>query len=155
MTDIDTIDRKILQSMQEDARRTSEEVGDAVGLSATAVQRRLKRLRETGVLEREVGIVSPTAFGEFVTLIVEVVLAKGDLQILDRFKRRMRQQPEVQQCYHTMGAADLVLIVVTESVSSYEKFTRHAFLEDANVQHFKTTVVMERVKTGMTIPIPT
>lgn len=150
---MDTFDHKILAHYQYDTQVPAAEIGAQVGLSAAAVQRRLKRLREAGVIEAETARISPKAVGLPVTCIVAVDLRDESTREMARFKRRMTARPEVQQCYYVTGQADFMLVVLAASMESYEAFTREALLEDANVQSFTTHVVLDRVKTGMSLPI--
>ncbi|MDW3206992.1 MAG: Lrp/AsnC family transcriptional regulator [Alphaproteobacteria bacterium] len=153
MLEIDAFDRKILALVQADCRQTTEAIGAEVGLSPTAVQRRLKRLRAAGAIRREIAVLDGAVTGNRITLIVHVTLTKGRGQAVDGFKARMRKLPEVQQCFYTMGESDFVLIVTAKSVTDYEAFTRRALFDDANVAHFKTTIAMDTVKTGLDVPL--
>ena len=150
---IDTFDRRILALYQHDTSRPAAEIGAEVGLSAAAVQRRLKRLREAGVIESEVAILAPNALGLDLTCIVAVDLRDESARELERFKQRMAVHAQVQQCYYVTGEADFMLVVLAESMEAYEAFTREALLADENVQGFKTYVAMERVKTGASTPV--
>jgi len=151
--DLDEFDLKLLAFIQDDARRTSEDLGDAVGLSATAVQRRLKRMRQSGAIKREVAVIDPSALGGRVTLIVSIRLAHGRHDAVDGFKRQMLALPEVQQCYYTMGEADFVLVVTAQSVEEYEEFTRRVFFDNPNIAHFTSVLSMNTVKTSLGYPI--
>ena len=150
---LDDFDLRILALYQRDTRVPAAEIGSAVGLSSAAVQRRLKRLRETGVIEAETARISAKAVGFPVTCIVSVDLRDESAAALDRFKRRMGQRPQVQQCYYVTGQADFILVVLAESMEAYEAFTREALLSEENVQGFVTHVVMDRVKVGGELPI--
>ena len=153
MSELDRFDIAILDALQADSRLTSEVLGARVGLSPTACQRRLKRLRQSGAIAAEVAVISPDVVGGRITLIVQVVLARGSAQIIDTFKRAMGRVPEVQQCYYVTGEADFVLVVTARDMADYEAFTRRVFFEDPNIQKFNTTVVMENVKVGLQIPL--
>ncbi len=153
MQEIDDFDRKILSLMQDDARQTTEAIGAQVGLSATAVQRRLKRLRQAGAIRREIAVLDAAVTGKRITLIVQITLNKGRGHAVDGFKARMRGLPEVQQCFYTMGDSDFVLIVTAKDVADYEAFTRRAFFDDATIAHFKTTIAMDTVKSGLDVPL--
>src|SRR5215469_5519799 len=96
---MDRLDRRILALYQQDTRRIAESIGAEIGLSAAAVQRRLKRLRSAGVITAEIALLNNGAIGVPVTCLVTVSLATGAAQI-DKFKRQRRTQEEVQQCYH-------------------------------------------------------
>ena len=153
MVELDAFDVKLLNLVQQDNRRTSEVLADLVGLSATACQRRLKRLREDGVIAREVAVVDPEKVDRKLTVIVEVILQHGRPDIVDDFKRRMKVLPEVQHCYYVTGASDFVLVVVTEDMKAYEGFIHRVLYASKNIQRFETTVVMDTVKTGLVVPL--
>lgn len=153
MSTIDDFDVKLLNLIQADNRRTSEALAEEVGLSPTACQRRLKRLREEGVIAREVAVLDPDKVGRKLTVIVEVILQHGRPDIVDDFKRRMRTLPEVQHCYYVTGASDFVLIVVTEDMKAYEAFIHRVLYASNAIQRFETTVVMDTVKSGMAVPL--
>lgn len=153
MTEIDAFDVKLLNLVQEDRSKTSETLAEHVGLSATACQRRLKRLRDEGVIAREVAVVDPEKVGRKLTVIVEVILQHGRPDIVDDFKRRMMKLPEVQHCYYVTGASDFVLVVVTEDMKAYEGFIHRVLYASKSIQRFETTVVMDTVKTGLAVPL--
>ena len=90
------IDRKLLAEVQRDNRQSGERLGERVGLSPTACQRRLKRLREAGVIEADVSVVSPAALGRPMTLVVTVELERERIDIVDEFKRAVAGTPEIQ-----------------------------------------------------------
>jgi Lrp/AsnC family leucine-responsive transcriptional regulator len=152
---LDRIDRKILAAFQHDTRRIAEAIGDEVGLSAAAVQRRLKRLRATGAIKAEIAQLDPAMLGAPITCVVTLAMAAGGgahVQ-LDRFKRDMAAAPEVQQCYHVTGSMDFVLIVTAASMEAYAAFTRRWFEANPAVARFDTHVVLDRAKVGLSIPI--
>ena len=151
--DLDAFDLRILASCQDDIRISAEVIGEQIGLSAAAVQRRLKRMRESGVIEAEIARVSPAAVGLPLTCIVAVDIDRETAADLDRFKTRMLARPEVQQCYYVTGVADFILTVLSTDMQAYEAFTRAHLLADANVRSFTTHVVMERVKVGVGVPL--
>lgn len=148
---MDDKDLAILRHMQADARTTAEAIGQRVGLSQAAVQKRLQRLREQGVIEKEVAVLSPNKLGRAVTVLVQVSLHHEDLAHLEAFKHHMRQAPEVQQCYYTTGEADFMLIVVVADMAAYEAFTQQHFFSNANVARFQSSVVMDRVKVTLDV----
>src|SRR4051794_18259806 len=152
---LDEFDRKILDLVQRDNRLTSESIGERVGLSATAVQRRLKRLRDTQVIEADVSIVSPKAVGRNLQMMVMVSLERERADIIDRFKRSLRATTEVMSGYSVTGEADFVLFVSATDMEEYEAFTRRFFYGNPDVKNFKTMIVMDRVKVGFTLPLHT
>jgi DNA-binding Lrp family transcriptional regulator len=152
--DMDQFDRRILQRLQDDARTTTDDIAEAVGLSATAVQRRIKRLRAQGAIVSEVAVIDPAAVGLGLRVIVGVELIQGSrADLIDPFKRRMAAQPQVQQCYYVAGEFDFLLIVLARDVADYERLSRQLFFEDANIKRFTTTFVLDAAKVGLQVPI--
>ncbi|WP_219339817.1 Lrp/AsnC family transcriptional regulator [Luteimonas salinisoli] len=145
---LDAFDRRILDIYRADTRLAAEAIGEAVGLSATAVQRRLKRMRECGVIQAEVALVSPAALGLGTTCIVGVDLEREGPEALDRFRARMARCSQVVQCYYVTGASDFVLIVQVEDMDAFVDFTREWLTPDDNVLAFTTQVVMDRAAAG-------
>jgi DNA-binding Lrp family transcriptional regulator len=113
---MDEKDHNILRLMQRDARLTAEAISQQVGLSPPAVQKRLKKLRDTGVIERDIAVLSPGKLGRDMTIIVEVLLERENRAQLDAFKRKMRTADCVQQCYYTTGEADILLILTVKDI---------------------------------------
>ncbi|WP_347310778.1 Lrp/AsnC family transcriptional regulator [Defluviimonas sp. SAOS-178_SWC] len=148
---MDEKDHEILRLVQSDARLTAESLGLSIGLSTPAVQKRLKRLRETGVIEKEIAVLSPGKLGRELTVIVEVVLERESRMHLDAFKRKMRNSHAVQQCYYTTGEADFIVIVVVKDIAEYEAFTQEYFFDESNISRFTSSIVMDRVKVSLDI----
>src|SRR5580698_1327301 len=111
---MDDVDRKILALYQYDTRRVAASIGEEVGLSAAAVQRRLKRLRAEGTIAAEIAVLDNAAVGRPITCLVSIALGSGAAHI-DKFTRRMRAQRDVQQCYHITGSIDVLLIVTAQN----------------------------------------
>ena len=149
---MDEFDRRILDALQQDSRRTGEQLAALVGLSPAACLRRAQRLRETGVIEREVAIVAPRAVGRRLTMVVLVTLATEQPDVADEVKRRIRRVPEVMQCYSVTGEADFVLIVTATDMEEYQAFMKH-LVSEKYVRRFETMVVLDRVKFETAIPI--
>ena len=150
---LDAFDQRILALYQHDTRIIAEEIAEKVGLSAASVQRRLKRLRETGVIMRETATLHPNALGFPVTCIVGVDVEYERVEHLDSFKKLMLKHPNVQQCYYVTGEIDFILVVATRDLAQYEAFTREAFMNNRNVVSFTTYVVMDTVKSGSALPL--
>jgi DNA-binding Lrp family transcriptional regulator len=148
---MDQLDRKILAIFQHDTRRIAESIGAEVGLSAAAVQRRIKRLREDKVITAEIALLDNKLAGAPITCVVTLTLAKTAGH-LERFKRKISAEPAVQQCYHVTGGADLILVVTSASMEEYGAFAR-AWFETDDVTRYETHVVLDRVKVGLSLPI--
>jgi Lrp/AsnC family leucine-responsive transcriptional regulator len=157
---VDRIDRKILSIYQHDTRRIAESIGVDVGLSAAAVQRRLKRLRAEGVIAAEIAVLDKAVIGaSIITCIVTLSMAAAQAPSaapsahLDRFRRQMIDHPMVQQCYHVTGTSDFVVIVIAASMEAYGAFTRRWFESNAHIARYDTHVALERVKVGLSLPV--
>ncbi|MBE0574581.1 MAG: Lrp/AsnC family transcriptional regulator [Desulfuromonadales bacterium] len=150
---MDTFDARLLNIIQQNNRLTNEQLSEMVGLSPTACQRRLKRFRENGIIAADIAVISPEAIGRRMTMIVQVSLEHEQPEHLDRFKKVMLSFPEVMQCYYVTGSSDFILILTAIDMKDYEGFTRRVFFNNPNIQHFITNVVIDHVKTGLTIPV--
>lgn len=148
-TELDAFDYRILQRWQGDTRLPAKTIADEIGLSVAAVQRRLKRLRDSGVIRREVAELDPRPLRLALTCVVLVDLERESAADLERFRRKMLAAAEVQQCYYVTGQSDFVLIVLVSDMEAYDAFTRRTLLDDTNVRSFTTHVALERVKTGV------
>ena len=152
---MDQLDRKILALYQNDTRRIAEAIGSEVGLSAAAVQRRLKSLRARGVIRNEIAVLDPEALGYPIICIVAVTMVGGPnpRRQLDRFKREMIGTLDVQQCYHVTGTTDFIVVVAVTSMEAFAAFVRQRFEGNEYVARFETHVVIDRVKIGLALPI--
>ncbi|MHC4049436.1 Lrp/AsnC family transcriptional regulator [Bradyrhizobium sp. 25ACV] len=151
--ELDRIDGRLLDLVQRNNRLSSEELGAKVGLSASAVQRRLKRLRSEGIIEADVSIVSPKAIGRNVTVVLVIFFERARADIIDRFRRAIRKMPEVMSGFYTTGPADFVLLVTADNMEDYEQFTRRLVHEAPDIKRFETIVVLDRFKVGFTLPM--
>ena len=150
---MDDFDAKLLNLVQQDNRLTAEKLSEQVGLSATACQKRLKKLRDCGIIAKDISILSREAVGRRLTLIVEVSVERERPEILDQFKRTMLNSPEVMQCYYVTGNADFIVILTAKDMKDYEDFTRRYFFQNSNIQRFRTNVVMDDVKVSLSVPV--
>ncbi|MFC3531113.1 Lrp/AsnC family transcriptional regulator [Vogesella facilis] len=150
---LDSYDLKLLMAVQQDARTPQNELGEAVSLSTAAVNRRLKRLGEEGVIERYTAVVSPDAVGYGLTIIAMVEVESEQIDQLDATRRSFTACPQVQQCYYVAGEWDFVLLFVVQHMEQYNGLTRQLFFGNANVKRFKTLVAMSRDKVGLALPL--
>jgi len=143
---LDDLDKQILNQLQVNNRITAEELGSMISLSTSAVQRRLKRLRQEKIIEADVSIVSPEAVGFGISCVVDVTLHLGNSKVIDAFKSLMSNCAEVTQCYYVTGAYDFVLIVSTTDMKQYETFSKIYLMDNPDVKQFYTHVVMDKLK---------
>ena len=150
---LDEFDRKILAILQADNMTPQRTIGEAVNLSAPAVQRRIKRLTEAGVISANVAVVDPETVGQSITIFVEIEVFSETAEQIERAKREFAGTPEIQQCYYVTGEADFILLVVVPTMADYEALTRRLFFGNNNVKRFRTFVAMDRVKVGLAVPL--
>jgi DNA-binding Lrp family transcriptional regulator len=148
---IDKADIAIINALQKNARIGIENLAEIASLSTASVQRRLKVLRENGVILREVAIIDPSKVGQFMSFIVLVELERERRDQIDEFVRRVSKEPQVQQSYYVTGDADFCLICTAKDMNDFEELTQRLFFDDANVRRFRTSVVMGRKKVSMEI----
>lgn len=151
--ELDRIDARLLDLVQRNNRLSSEDLGAKVGLSASGVQRRLKRLRSDGVIEADVSIICPSAIGRSVTAVVLISFERDRADITDRFKRATRKMTEVMSGFCVTGRADFVLMVTARSMEDYEHLTRRLVQENPDIKRIETMVVLDRVKAGFALPL--
>ena len=153
MQTLDEYDKKLLRLLQQNNRLTTEELSAKVNLSQSAVQRRITKLRNEKIIEADVSIISASAIGMAITCIVDVVLHEGSSKDIEKFKQAMRNCTEVAHCYYVTGTYDFVLIVNARDMSHFEAFSKKHLMDNTNLKHFYTHVVMDKVKVGHGVSI--
>jgi Lrp/AsnC family leucine-responsive transcriptional regulator len=153
-TKLDRIDRLIIQVLQTDGRCTYDVLGAQVGLSASAVLRRVKRLEEAGVIAGYVALVAPEKVGLGLTAYVNVRLEKQTethkRNPMDQFAAAVQAWPEVVECAALTGEMDFLLRIVVRDMAHYSRFMLESLLKHPSVQDCKTSFAMQRVK-GTTV----
>jgi len=150
---LDDLDRKLLDMLQQDAGRTLYELGDAVGLSPSAVQRRLARYRSSGLIARQIAVLDPGAVPGTVLACVLITLERESKRHHAAFQERMRTAPEVQQCYDLAGEHDYVAIFATSSLARCRAAIDELLMGAPNVKRFETLFVFDTIKSGLSIPL--
>jgi DNA-binding Lrp family transcriptional regulator len=143
---LDEVDHRLLGLLQDDAARSNQALAEAAHVSPATALRRVRRLVEAGVIERQVAIVSPQAFGTGLTAIVEVTLDRQGVEHVDAFEGRALAEPAVQQCYRVAPGPDCVLVVWVRDMSHYNALVQRLFSEDANVRNVKSYFATRRSK---------
>jgi len=144
--DPDGIDRRLLDLLQEDASRTNQALAEAAGVSPATALRRVRRLTETGVIERQVALLAPRVFDEGLTAITEVSLDRQGAELLDAFEARAAAEHGVQQCYRVSPGPDFVLVAWVADMASWNALVQRLFTQDANVRNVKTYFSVKRAK---------
>ena len=152
---LDKFDLALLDALQQDATVSQHELGARINLSSAAVNRRLKRLTEDGVVRKTVALPDPAQLGYSLTIITQVDVESERPDLLEAMQRTFLACPQVQQCYYVAGECDFVLIFQARDMAQYTELTRRLFFTSGNVKHFRTLVSMNNVKVGLQVPIDT
>jgi DNA-binding Lrp family transcriptional regulator len=150
---LDELDRKLLDLLQNDAARPLHELGDEVGLSASAVQRRLARYRSSGVIAKQVAVLDPDVVAGTVLACVLVTLERETKKLHSAFRQRLLAAAEVQQCYDLAGAWDYLVMVAATSMPHCRTVIDDLFLDAPNVKRYETLFIFEPIKRGLNIPL--
>jgi len=152
MAFIDDTDRRILNTLQQDCALTNQELAGRVHVSAPTCLRRVRRLIEEGVIERQIAIVSPQALAAGLTAIVEVTLERQSTDLLEQFEHRLAGEGAVQQCYRVSAGPDFVLVVFVPDMPAYHAFAHRVLSAHAGVRNVRSFFSVHRSKFAPAIP---
>ncbi|MDR3490794.1 MAG: Lrp/AsnC family transcriptional regulator [Gammaproteobacteria bacterium] len=144
--ELDRIDRRILNILQQDNQITNLALAEKVGISAPPCFRRVKRLRELGIISKDVSLVDPFKVGQRLIIFVNITLEKQREDLLAHFERKMQEHPEIMQCYFISGDADYLLVVHVSDMNHYNEFARRVFASEANIKMFRSSFCLNRIK---------
>ncbi|SFM78451.1 Lrp/AsnC family transcriptional regulator [Variovorax sp. OV329] len=154
---IDSVDLRLLDALQEDSSRTNQQLAALVHVSPPTCLRRVQRLRQAGVIEREVALLSPDRLapllGHGLQAVVEVSLDRQDAQALEDFEVRVIADEAVQQCYRVSPGPDFVLIVGARDMPDYLALAQRLFTSDANVRNVRAFFSVKRAKFEPRLPL--
>ena len=144
--ELDDIDRRLLDLLQTDATRTNQALAAAAGVSPATALRRVRRLTESGVIERQVALLAQHFADEGLTAITEVSLDRQGAELLQAFEARALAEGAVQQCYRVSPGPDFVLVAWVPDMNTWGALVQRLFTQDANVRNVKTYFSVKRAK---------
>lgn len=154
---IDEVDIRLLDQLQQDAALSNIELATRVHISPPTCLRRVKRLRDTGLIEREIAVLSgdklAPLLGQGLCAVVEITLDRQGTELLDAFERRAVADDAVQQCYRVSPGPDFVLVVHVLDMADYGALAERLFTSDANVRNVKAFFSVKRAKFGGRMPL--
>ena len=150
---LDPIDVQLLEILQHDATRTLDELGKAVGLSGSAVQRRIKQHERSGLIRRIAAQLDPDMALVPMTVLTLVTIERDTGPDIESLHERIRDHPNVQQCYEVAGLFDLALIITARTMADYRRITSELLDADANVRRFVSHVTLGTVKATLAVPL--
>jgi Lrp/AsnC family transcriptional regulator, cysteine-sensing transcriptional activator len=149
---MDTIDRKILFVVQQDASLSVAEIGERVGLSSTPCWKRLQRLEADGVITRRVALVDPVKVGLGITVFVSIETDDHSEDWLNHFAKTVSTMPEVMEFYRMAGDVDYILRVVISDIAAYDNFYKK-LIATVPLKNVTSRFAMERIKSTTELPL--
>jgi Lrp/AsnC family leucine-responsive transcriptional regulator len=153
MTEIDRIDRKILNLLQSDGRIATVDLAEKVGLSPTSTSERMKRLQREGFIAGFGARLDPHRIGLELLVFVEVSLDKTTPDVFEKFAAAVRRAPEVLECHMVAGGFDYLVKTRVADMAAYRRFLGETLLALPGVKETRTYAVMEEVKSDGILPV--
>lgn len=150
----DRATRLILEALQSDARQSTQQLADKVGLSATPVWRRIKELEERGVIRRQVVLADREQLGLSICVLANVSLVRHTEGAVDAFEAMVAGSPEIVECQAITGEADYVLKIVAPDMKAYDQFLQSKVFKVPGVASVRSNVVLREVKYETAYPVP-
>ncbi len=155
---LDTTDLLLLNQLQTDASLSNQVLAERAHISPPTCLRRVKRLKDAGLIEREIAVLSTdtlaSSIGHGLTAVVEISLDRQDQSALEAFEKRVAGEDAVQQCYRVSPGPDFCLVVHAADMPDYLALTQRLFTADANVRNVKSFFSIKRSKFGAKVPLP-
>ncbi len=143
---LDNIDKKILNILQEDARITNVQLASKAGISPPAMLDRVKRLEKNGVIKNYAALLNPEKIGKNTFALVSVSLTMHRNTTIDDFTTAISKFDEVLECYHVTGESDFLLKIAVESIKEYEQFILQKFTKIKGVNKINTSFILSTIK---------
>lgn len=150
---LDSFDRKLIELLQADAQQPVSALAEAVGLSPPACYRRIRRLRTSGVIEREIAVVRPKTVGWPLSMIVLVSLERENAHTMNEMMEIFRGEPEILEAWNVTGDHDFALRIVARDMDGYDNLAQRLFAADERIRTFRTLVVIREVKPLSPVPV--
>jgi len=151
---LDLFDVRLLNLLQENGAATAEEMAEQVPLSASAIARRVRRLRADGVIVADVAVLAPSLVEDRLQAIIHVALHEhAQHRGLTALRDRLRGAEEVQLCFEVAGAFDLMLLTVTKGMKGFNAFADEVLAANPIVRRYETTFVKKAIKTTLAVPL--
>lgn len=150
---MDRTDRKLLVQIQRDCQQSASDLGETVGLSASACHRRIKQLEHDGIIIGYGARVDPKALGFQMQMFVEVTLTSQRGDDLDAFEKAVTGVPEVLECYLMAGGTDYVLRVVARDVADFERLHRERLVKLPHIARMQSRLALRSVRAWTGYPV--
>lgn len=152
---LDRTDRRILAELQRDGSLSNLELAERIGLSASPCARRVKALKDAGIIGATVTLLNPKALGLSLTALIHISMDRHTPDRFEHFEGVMANYPEVQECYLITGqAADYILKVVVKDMDTYQQFLLGKLTRLEGVTGVQSSFVLSRAKDTTELPLP-
>lgn len=151
---MDDIDRAILVMLQENADIPGKAIADTVALSVSAVERRISKMKQEGIIERIVAVVGPKSVDRSLSVLVELEIQNEHRHTLEQLQRWLNRAPEVQSCWYVTGDMDYVLLVAVRDLEEYNSFIDRLMSEQqALVRKYKSSIALKTIKHSLRLSV--
>lgn len=154
MIELDELDLRILEQLQNDASISNQELALRVHASPPTCLRRVRRLSEQGVIRRQVALLDPEQLGPSLTAIVEITLDRQGEEYLQQFERLMAPEAAVTQCYRVSTGVDFIVILQVSDMTAYHKLAHALFTSQANIRNIRSFFSIHQAKFETRVPLP-
>ena len=155
LPELDAIDYLLLTYLQQDARLTNTELARRVKLSPAGLQRRLKKLEDSGPIDRYVALLNREAVGLDMLCFVQVTLQRHQPELIQQFRAFIQSVPEVLECHHVTGEFDYLLKVVVRNRHHLEQFLVEILTPAPGMDKIRTSLALSEIKMSTAVPLPT
>ena len=152
--ELDDLDRRILDILQQDAALSNQDLAARVHASPPTCLRRVRRLTQAGVIQRRVALLDPALMGAALTVLIEVTLDAQAAAQADAFEAQLLAEPAIQQCYRISSGPDFVLVALVADMAAYQALALRCLTGDARVRNVRSFFATRRSKFDTRIPVP-
>jgi Lrp/AsnC family transcriptional regulator len=150
---IDSVDRKILHLLQSEPGINAAAIGERIGLSQSAVWRRMQGLRDEGIIREQPVKIDREKIGLDTMVFAHVKLTSHGRSNLAAFAEAVRSYPQVLDCYVLLGSVDFLLRIVTEDIKAYEQFFFEKLSQLPGIQEINSSIALSEIKHSTVLPI--
>jgi Lrp/AsnC family transcriptional regulator, leucine-responsive regulatory protein len=153
MNNLDKLDRTILGFLQSNADYTYEELAKLTLSSPATCQRRVTRLRTSGVIDKTVALINTRLVSPCVTALAEITLIDQNAEGLDAFRTKAQENVYIQQCYQVAGGPDFLLIITVRDIDTYHRLANGLFTAKNGIRNVRVFFSIERSKFNSSLPL--
>jgi Lrp/AsnC family transcriptional regulator, leucine-responsive regulatory protein len=150
---IDSINKQIINILQEDGSITNSELANRIGLSPASTIERVRKLEKEGIIRKYCALIDHTKIGKDVIVFVEIVNQKHDREGLSIFIEAIKDVEEVLECYHISGDSDFLLKVLAKDIADYERIALEKLAVLPNLARIRSHFVLSPVKVETRVTI--